>query len=351
MRRTLLNSLAVGLSLVTSPAFAAAPDGFLTSKVKLSLWTTAGVKSSDVHVDTNDGAVTLYGKVATQEQRVIAEKTTREIVGVQSVKNLLQVVAAVDAKRTERNDKDTLAMVEKSLKGDAALKDSSISVKAVDKGTVLLVGNATTISDLQRAVALVDRVPGVDRVASEVKTPDAFGDDERGLLVTSKAAPAAGRSSVSDARVSASVKLRLLTAAQIPSTEISVDTDEGVVTLFGMVPTADVKNSAGLEASKVAGVVGVQNQLEVVATSQKKAVVAKDADVTRDLALAFKTRPELNAVSTAVKSGVVRLTGSVESGWDEVTAVRVARQVAGVRAVENQVKVSPPAAGTPTPRN
>lgn len=351
MRNPFLKSVALGISLVTCPAFAAAPDGFVTSKVKLSLWTTAGVKSSDVHVDTNDGAVTLYGKVATPEQRVLAEKKTRETEGVQSVKNLLQVVAEVDSKQTERTDKDTLAMVDKVLKGDAALKDSSISAKAVDKGVVMLVGNAATISDLQRAVALVDRVPGVRRVASEVKSPDAFGVDERDLWVTPQAKSASGKNSVSDARVSASVKLRLLTAAQIPSTEISVDTDEGVVTLFGMVPTAQVKNSAGLEASKVAGVVGVQNQLEVVATSQKKAVEAKDADVTRDLGLAFKVRPELNKVSTSVKSGVVRLTGNVDSGWDEVTAVRVARQVVGVRGVENQIKISPRAAGSTTQRN
>jgi osmotically-inducible protein OsmY len=40
-----------------------------------------------------------------------------------------------------------------------------------------------------------------------------------------------------------------------------------------------------------------------------------------------------------VKNGTVRLTGTVSSGWDEVSAVRVTRQVAGVRAVEDQLKI------------
>jgi hyperosmotically inducible protein len=139
--------------------------------------------------------------------------------------------------------------------------------------------------------------------------------------------------------MTASVKLRLFTAAQVPSAEISVDTDDGVVTLFGMVPTADVKKSAAEEAGKVSGVTRVLNQLEVVATSHKKAVEAKDSDISRDLALAFKDRPEFRKVETAVKNGTVRLTGTVASGWDEVNVARLVRQIAGVKGVEDQLKI------------
>ena len=83
----------------------------------------------------------------------------------------------------------------------------------------------------------------------------------------------------------------------------------------------------------------MQNQLEVVATSQKKFVEAKDADIAKDLALTLKDRAEFKSVDTAVKNGTVRLTGTVGSGWDEVNVVRVVRNVAGVRGVEDNIKI------------
>jgi len=343
MRNSILKALALGAALSAVPALAATPDGVLTSKAKLSLWTTAGIKSTAVHVDTNDGVVTLYGKVPNVEQRALAEKTVREASDVRGVKNLLQVVPGSEEKYVARDDKEIQAAAEKQLKADPYLKDSSISVKSVDKGLVLLSGEAKSFSDHVRAVGLVDRIPGVRRVASEVKGPEGVTQDERIVFINSRSGAKAKhveKSSTSDARISASVKLRLLTASNVPSTEISVDTEDGVVTLFGMVPTAEVKNVAAAEAGKVDGVTHVANQLEVVPSSRKQVVEAKDDDITRDLGLVFKDRPEFKSVNTAVKNGTVRLTGNVGSAWDEVNAVRMAREVAGVRHVEDQLTIA-----------
>jgi osmotically-inducible protein OsmY len=187
-------------------------------------------------------------------------------------------------------------------------------------------------------VSIADRIPGVRRVASEIKSPDAFGNDER-LSFGAPSPKEPKHSNASDMRMTAAVKLRLWTAAQVPSTEISVDTEDGIVMLFGIVPTVAVKAAAGAEARKVSGVIRVDDQLEVVASSQKKMVEAKDADITRDLSLALKARPELSTVTTMVKNGIVRLEGTVGTGWDEVNAVRIVRMVAGVRGVEDQLKL------------
>lgn len=340
MKNNSLKSFALSLSLFALPSFAATtPDGLITSKAKLALWTAAGVRSTTVHVDTNDGVVTLYGKVPTEAQKLNAEKAARDIAGVRSVKSLLQVVPESMEKRVERSDKDTKAAAEKLLKADPALKDSKIVVKSVDKGIVLLSGEARTFSDHLRAVTLVDRLAGVRGVASEVKGPDGLTTDERIVLADKPTTKAETRSSASDLRTSMAVKMRLLTAAEVPSNEIAVDTEDGVVTLFGIVPTADVSREAATAASKASGVLKVDNQLEVVATAQKKLVDAKDADITRDLALAFKDRADLKSVTTSVKNGTVQINGTVTSGWDEVSAIRCVRQVAGVRAVENQLKI------------
>jgi hyperosmotically inducible protein len=340
MKSPLIKSVLLGAALLAAPVLAATPDGLITSKAKLALVTTANVRSSAVHVDTNEGVVTLYGKVPTAEQKVLAEKTARDIMGVQDVKNLLQVVSDADAKPVARADKDIKSNIETALKADPMVKESSISVKAVDKGVVMLSGNAKSVSAHLRAVTIADRQPGVARVVSEIKGPDTFASDERLSFHNDTSAKAPAKSTgASDMRISGAVKLRLLTAANIPSTEISVDTDDRVVTLFGMVPSAEVSQAAAREARNVDGVAEVRNNLEVVPSSLRKVVDAKDTDISRDLGLAYKGKDEFKSVKTDVKNGTVRLTGTVNSGWDEVNAIRIADRVAGVRSVENMLKV------------
>jgi osmotically-inducible protein OsmY len=343
-RAVLLGGLLIALPAFPAPQ-ANGPDAYVTSRTKLALWTTTGVHSSAVHVDTVDGLVTLYGKVPTREQRSVAEKTARQVPGVRRVKNLLQVVPDSEASAVARSDSELKALAEGQLRADKGLADTKISVKSVDKGVVLLTGEASSFSENLRAVVDVDRIPGVKRIASEVKTPADFREDERIIFLGRRhaaSAPAAAEpehGGASDSRISVEVKVRLLTAAQIPSTEISVDTDNAEVTLFGIVPTAEVKLAAGQEAAKVKGVRQVDNELEVVSSASKKLVDARDADITRDLALTFKGHPEFKDIASSVKNGAVRLTGTVPSGWDQLKALRVSHHVTGVRAVEDDLKL------------
>jgi osmotically-inducible protein OsmY len=371
MKSIISKALVLSSFLIGAPVLAATPDGLITTKSKLSLLTTGGVRGSAVHVDTNDGIVTLYGKVPTQEQKIAAEKAITGVGGVRQVKNLLQVVPDSDAKRVERADKEIKDNVEKMLKDDVALSDSKIGVKSVDKGVVLLNGKAATVSDHLRAVAVADEVAGVRRVATEVESPDQFSDKERPIFINDgradsmkadakmkkdeikadakmkkdeiKAETAVKsrdtKNSLDDMRISSAVKLRLWTTANVPSTEINVDTRNNVVTLFGMVPTPEAKTLAENEAAKVDGVTKIENQLQVVPRSSKELVEAKDKDVQNNLKAVFKDRAELKGVNSDVKNGVVRLTGTVDSGWDKLNAVRLARTTPGVRGVEEQLAV------------
>ncbi len=333
MKHTLLKALALSVSLAAAPGFASVPDGLITAKAKLALWTSE-VRSAGVRVDTNDGVVTLSGKVPTGEKKALAEQKIRGLDGVRSVKNLIQVVPAPEEKRAEVSDKDLEKKAKQALKDDPSLENSKLSVRSVDNGVVLLDGEAKDAEDQLRAVALIDRIPGVRRVNSQVKGPDGVSLGDRGSF---SAEPA--RKTVSDTRITGAVKLRLLTTAQIPSTEISVDTNGGVVTLFGLVPTDQVKRTAEAEAARVSGVKKVDNELEVVSSAKKETVQARDEDITRDLKLAFKDRPEFKDVTTAVRNGVVQLSGKVASGWEELSAVRTARGVKGVKGVTNLLKV------------
>jgi hyperosmotically inducible periplasmic protein len=75
---------------VSSTASSAA----LTTKVKTALAKDAGMKTTtNINVDSNDGVVTLKGKVDSAEMKKKAEEITKKVEGVKSVKNELRVEA------------------------------------------------------------------------------------------------------------------------------------------------------------------------------------------------------------------------------------------------------------------
>ena len=70
-----------------------ANDGWLWTKTRAALATTAGLRDSTINVDVSNAVVTLTGTVGTKEQLTMAVKTAQEIDGVTSVKNNLKVSA------------------------------------------------------------------------------------------------------------------------------------------------------------------------------------------------------------------------------------------------------------------
>ena len=70
-----------------------ANDGWLWTKTRMALATTAGLRETTINVDVSNAVVTLTGTVGTKEQLTMAVKTAQEIDGVTSVKNNLKVSA------------------------------------------------------------------------------------------------------------------------------------------------------------------------------------------------------------------------------------------------------------------
>ena len=76
---------------VVPAAKEALSNASITAKVKSRLAQDPAINALYVNVDTNDGHVTLSGKVALPEQKAQAEKVARETDGVKDVVNQLQV--------------------------------------------------------------------------------------------------------------------------------------------------------------------------------------------------------------------------------------------------------------------
>jgi osmotically-inducible protein OsmY len=335
--------LAIGLGgLLAAPLGAATPDAWVTTKTKLALLTTEGVSGTAIHVDTLLGRVTLYGKVPSAGEKSQAESVTQKVEGVQSVRNLLQVVAPQHVKAVQVADDVLKTRIENALRTDPPLQDSHVSVQSVNNGVVLLTGTAKTLSAHLRAVKVVAGVPGVQRVASEIQSPDTLADAEMWRAPTPQ--PATSKEygmgdAASDTWITSATKMRLLADPKTPALDINVDTRTGTVTLFGIVPTQEAKAAAADDARKVSGVTHVVNDLQVVASARQAAVKVRDDELEGTVKKAFDAQ-EFKDVTVKVKNGVVRLTGTVPTGTRRLEAAVLARSIQGVRAIEDDLRVT-----------
>lgn len=353
MKKTTFAAFALAASTMmgTSATLAAPTDPWITSKAKVALLTTDNVSATAVNVDTVDGRVTLHGKVRSDAEKKAAQDAVAKIDGVTEVKNLLQVVPAAKEAAVEKSDDQITQGVNEAFAKDRTLGSSGIKVQSVNKGVVLLAGETPSMSTHLRAITTAAAVPGVRRVATEVKGGDQIADVEVGQQTRDRIETGGAKAgdTVNDAWITSATKLRLLANSETPALDINVDTTDGRVTLFGVVSTAAAKAAAEAETRKVNGVKGVNNDLQVVAESKQDAVAAKDEDIKTSVEKALERRQAVtgDAIDVDVKAGVVRLTGTVPNQAARVTAATTARATKGVKAVlweDLQIKMSRAAA-------
>jgi hyperosmotically inducible protein len=145
-----------------------------------------------------------------------------------------------------------------------------------------------------------------------------------------------------------------LDQAGLKSVSVSQDRDKGVVTLSGNVAAdADKAQAESIATSIAAGQV-VANQIAVLppgAESQAKAVNSDlDAGIEKNLDAALIQNKLHKSVTYSVKSGVVTLSGEVNSEAKRAQAEQLASTVPNVLQVVNNLQVKDQkASSTPTP--
>lgn len=332
-------ALVIAAATFVLPAVAGPPDAWVTTKVKMTLITNPDVGGIPIDVDTFDGRVTLHGKVTTAAERAEAERLAGGVTGVRSVRNLIEVVPTAKKKVVAVKDADLKERVTASLKSDPGLKD--VWTKSVNDGSVLLAGKVDGLSNHLDALEVASEVPGVNKVSSEIESPDTFGDRE--IWYDDKPAPSGMTATMGDAWITAKTKFKFMTDADVPASDINVDTHRGTVTLFGIVPNKATRDKANQIAKETSGVRAVKDELKVVAPSKKEAATAQDGDVAAAVRERLKGIDGAN-VDVEVKASVARLTGSVQRAMDRYTAVSIARATDGVSAVKDDLKIEPPSA-------
>lgn len=147
-----------------------------------------------------------------------------------------------------------------------------------------------------------------------------------------------------DSGITAKVKSALVDDKAIKSTDISVETEKGVVTLSGFVATQAQAEKAVDVAGRVEGVKSVSDKLHVKdqATQSVKSY-AGDTATTSELKaklLADDIVPSRN-VKVETTDGVVQLSGEVKTQAQSDRAESIAKAIDGVKSVKNDLAVKP----------
>lgn len=140
-------------------------DAALTARVRLALHESVHVPGAQVDVDSDGGRVTLFGKVPTGRSRERAVQLARQVDGVTSVRDLLQVVAVGDAEQVARSDERILDALEQRLGSDPRFTGLSWQVAG---GVVRLLGIAKDPGGQLEAVRIARGTPGVKNVVQDL---------------------------------------------------------------------------------------------------------------------------------------------------------------------------------------
>jgi hyperosmotically inducible protein len=147
-----------------------------------------------------------------------------------------------------------------------------------------------------------------------------------------------------DAVISMRVKAVLIANDATKASQINVETRSGVVQLSGFVDSEAMRAAATSAAKRVSGVKEVQNKL-MIRDANRSAGQALD-----DTVIAARVKGELagksgldtaTSVNVEVNSGVVALSGFVDTMDEKTKASEIARGVEGVRSVQNDLALRP----------
>ena len=150
----------------------------------------------------------------------------------------------------------------------------------------------------------------------------------------------------SDEEIKRDVEDELRWDPNVHADDIAVAVKNGVVTLTGFVTTYAQKFAAERVVKRVAGVVGVANDIEVRLSGVDQ---RPDPDIARDVVAELKIwlPQSWENIKAVVKDGWVTLEGEVEWNYQRQYAESAIRWIKGVKGVSNLIRLKPKTAPSP----
>ena len=144
----------------------------------------------------------------------------------------------------------------------------------------------------------------------------------------------------SDSDIKRDVEDELRWDPDLDATDIAVTVKSGVVTLAGFTRSYSDKLEAEAAAKRVAGVLGVANDIEVRLPSLDE---RPDPEIARDAIAAIRNRVPVVAeqIKVLVRNGWITLEGAVEWDYQRSAVEGAVRRVKGLKGVTNTIQVKP----------
>jgi len=162
-------ALAVALAVVAGKAEEKTQieDSMMTAKTKIALFADARVGGRQISVYTHKGLMMLRGKGDSEEGKNATEAIAKNIQGVKSVKNHLEVVAPSKRKTVDTKDAAITARVKRHIAKESLRQNTDIDV-TTNVGVVSLTGEVPDILASAQASWTAWQVAGVKSVKNDL---------------------------------------------------------------------------------------------------------------------------------------------------------------------------------------
>ena len=238
---------------------------------------------------------------------------------------------ATDASKAPVTDSWITTKIEAQYFADADVKGRDIDVTTTN-GAVTLDGRVDGERVRQRAVEIAQKTDGVNKV-----------DDS--LEVGPAPASAGVTEQASRGWITTKIQAQYFADPDVKGRNIDVTTANGVVTLSGTVDNESTRRRAIEIARSTDGVREVEDRLRIETAGAPRAdsesAKVSDDDIADRIEAKYYRDENVgsNDIDVSANAGVVTLSGTVDTESERRRAVMLARRTAGVKDVNDELKV------------
>ena len=255
-------NLSVLIALIASPIvlFASSTDTKIEDAAKAS-YNFRTVLDNHVKAKSNDGVVTLTGKVQDNGDRDLAADTVENLPGVLSVNNQIKV----ESTYPEHSDAWMAFKIRSRLlvKGNVSATSTKV---AVNDGNVTLSGTADNEAQKELTEVYAKDIDGVKMVQNDIMVQEPAKDADMNRSNDSKMDRSRNGTvgeDIDDASITSQVKFALLRHKSTSALKTKVTTTNGVVHIMGDANSDAEKSLVTKLAGDVRGTKSVNNDMMV----------------------------------------------------------------------------------------